>query len=39
MSNIFQLENALRIDELKDTSYSLKTDKSPGYDNISSNLL
>ena len=37
--NIFQPENALSINELKDAFYSLKTNKSPGYDSISSNII
>ena len=37
--NIFQLENVLSINELKDAFYSLKTNKSPRYDNISSNIM
>ena len=37
--NIFQPENALSINELKDAFYSLKTNKSPGYDGIGSNVI
>ena len=37
--NIFQPENALSINELKDAFYSLKTNKSPGYDGISCNII
>ena len=37
--NIFQPENALSIHKLKDSFYSLKTNKSPGYDDISSNII
>ena len=37
--NIFQPENALSINELKDDFYLLKTNKSPGYDGISSNII
>ena len=37
--NIFQSEHALSINELKDAYYSLKTNKSPGYDGISSNVI
>ena len=37
--NIFQPENALSINELKDAFYSLKTNKSPDYDGISSNII
>ena len=39
MGNIFQSENALSINELKDAFYSLKTNKSPGHDEISSNII
>ena len=39
MCNIFQSENALSINELKDAFYSLKTNKSPGHDEISSNII
>ena len=35
MYNVFQPEKALSINELKDAFYSLKTNKSPGYDDIS----
>ena len=37
--SIFQPENALSINEPKDAFYSLKTDKSPGYDGISYNII
>ena len=37
--NIFQLENDLGVSELKGALYSLKTNKSPIYDNISSNMI
>ena len=37
--NIFQPGNALSINELKDAFNSLKTNKSPGYDGISSNII
>ena len=37
--NIFQLENALGINGLKGAFYSLKTNKSPDYDDISSNMI
>ena len=37
--NISQPENALSINELKDAFYSLKLNKSPGYDSISSNII
>ena len=36
MYNVFQPEKALSINELKDAFYSPKTNKSPGYDDISS---
>ena len=36
--NMFQPENALSINELKDAFYSLKTNKSPFYDDISCNI-
>ena len=36
MRNIFQPKNVLSINELKDAFCSLKTNKSPGYDDISS---
>ena len=39
MCNIFQPENALSINKLKDAFYSLKTNKSQGYDEISSNII
>ena len=39
MCNIFQPESALNINGLKDAFYSLKTNKSPGYDDISSNII
>ena len=39
MGNIFQSENALNINELKDAFYSLKTNRSPGCDDISSNII
>ena len=35
MYNVFQPEKALSINELKDAFYSPKTNKSPGYDDIS----
>ena len=37
--NIFQPENVLSINELKDAFSSLKTNKSPAYDGISSNII
>ena len=37
--NIFQPENSLKINDLKDVFYSLKTNKTPGYDAISSNII
>ena len=37
--NIFLPENALSINELRDAFYSLKTNKSPGYGGISSNII
>ena len=37
--NIFQPENASSIKELTDTFYSLKINKNPGYDDISSNII
>ena len=37
--NIFQPEYALGINKLKDAFYSLKTNKSPGYDGICSNII
>ena len=39
MCNIFQPENAFSINELKDAFNSLKTNKSPGHDDISSNII
>ena len=39
MCNIFQSENVLIINELKDAFYSLETNKSPGFDDISSNIM
>ena len=37
--NVFQLENDLSVSELKGALYSLKTNKSPDYGNISSNMI
>ena len=37
--NIFQPENVISVNELKDAFYSLKTNKSPGYDGTSSNII
>ena len=37
--NIFQPKNVLNINELKDAFYSLKTNKSPIYDDISSSII
>ena len=39
MCNIFPPENALIINELKDAFYSLETNKSPDFDEISSNIM
>ena len=39
MCNIFHPENALIINELKDAFYSLETNKSPGFDDISYNIM
>ena len=39
MCNIFQPENGLSINALKGFFYSLKTNKNPGYDDISSNTI
>ena len=39
MYNIFQPENALSINELRNVFYSLKTNTSPGYDDLSSNII
>ena len=38
MRNIFQPENVLSINELKDAFYSLKANKSPDCGDISSNI-
>ena len=37
--NIFQLETPLSMNELNDAFYSLKTNRSPGYDSISSSII
>ena len=37
--NIFQPKNSLKISDLKDAFYSPKTNKIPGYDGISSNII
>ena len=39
MCNIFQAENVLSINELKDAFPSLKSNKSSTYENISSNII
>ena len=39
MCNIFQPGNDLSINERKDAFSSLKTNNSPGYDDISSNII
>ena len=39
MCKIFQPQNALSINKLKDAFYSLKTNKSPGHDDICSNII
>ena len=39
MCIFFQSENVLSINELKDAFYSIKSSKSPDYDNISSNII
>ena len=39
MCNTFQPENGLSINALKGFFYSLKTNKNPGYDDISSNTI
>ena len=37
--NIFQPENSISINKLKVAFYSLETNKSPGYDGISCNII
>ena len=39
MCKIFQPQNALSINKLKDAFYSLKTNKSPGHDDICFNII
>ena len=36
---VFMEKNSLSINELKETSFSLKTKKSPGYDDIDFNVV